>query len=104
MSKTADVYKFAQSFSSEHSQLNVLVNNAGCMVLERKLLAGDVETNFATNTLGTYVLTKELLPLLMKSSNPRVVITVCFFDLSYIQEGILLTLLILSDRDYYINL
>ena len=73
MSKTKDVYEFAQTFSSEHSQLNVLINNAGCMVLERTLI-GDIETNFATNTLGTYVLTKELLPLLKKSKDPRVVI------------------------------
>jgi len=73
MSKTADVYKFARSFTTEHNQLNVLINNAGCMLLERTLI-GDVEANFATNTLGTYVLTKELLPLLKKSENPRVVI------------------------------
>ena len=72
MSKTGDVYRFAKSFSDEHDQLNVLVNNAGCMVNELKLV-GDVEMNFATNTLGTYVLTQQLLPLLKKSENPRVV-------------------------------
>ena len=73
MSQTGEVYRFADSFSKEHDKLNVLINNAGCMVLEKKLLTGDVETNFATNTLGTYVLTTQLLPLLRRSENPRVV-------------------------------
>ena len=72
MSKTPDVYRFAETFSNEHSKLDVLVNNAGCMVWDKKLI-NDIDMNFATNTLGTYVLTTQLLPLLKKSSNPRVV-------------------------------
>ncbi|CAK8679352.1 dehydrogenase/reductase SDR family member 12-like [Clavelina lepadiformis] len=72
MSQSGEVYKFADSFSADHGKLNVLVNNAGCMVLERKLI-GEVETNFATNTLGTYILTKQLTPLLLRSEQPRVI-------------------------------
>jgi len=72
MSDTQQVYKFARNFHDNHPNLNVLVNNAGCMVHERRLV-GDVETNFATNTLGTYVLTTQLLPLLKRSDSPRVI-------------------------------
>ena len=30
------------------------MNNAGCMIHEYKLDENELETNFATNTLGTY--------------------------------------------------
>lgn len=74
MSNTADVIKFAQKFKEENPQLNVLVNNAGCMVHEVKHLGPlKLETNFATNTVGTYCLTEELIPLLQKSDKPRVI-------------------------------
>ena len=74
VSETASIFQFAAQFQEKHNQLNVLVNNAGCMVHERKFLGPkEIETNFATNTLGTYVLTEELLPLLKKSESPRVV-------------------------------
>jgi len=72
MSDTQQVYKFARNFRNAHPRLNVLVNNAGCMLQERKVVGG-VESNFATNTLGTYVLTTELMPLLEKSEDPRVI-------------------------------
>ena len=33
-----------------------------------------LEKNFATNTVGTYIITRALLPLLEKSDDPRVVV------------------------------
>ena len=48
--------------------LNVLINNAGCMVNKRILTQDGLEKNFATNTLGTHVLTKNLIPNLMKAN------------------------------------
>ena len=58
--------QFAENFSSEHDRLHVLINNAGCMVNKRELTDEGIEKNFATNTLGTHVLTKKLIPLLQK--------------------------------------
>lgn len=73
------------------------INNAGCMVHKRELNAEGLEKNFATNTmgetslwclrvpcccicnsvltlsLGVYILTQSLIPLLQKSRDPRVV-------------------------------
>jgi len=46
------------------------------MVNVREETPDEIEKNFATNTLGTYILTEELIPLLQKStseSRPRVV-------------------------------
>uniref|UniRef100_UPI001980A21C SDR family NAD(P)-dependent oxidoreductase n=1 Tax=Pantoea stewartii TaxID=66269 RepID=UPI001980A21C len=49
------------------------VNNAGIMAPPRRELTKDgFELQFATNFLGHFALTQLLLPLLLKSKNPRV--------------------------------
>ena len=73
MSKPRDVTKFVTKFSSENSNLDVLINNAGCMVNTREVTEDELDKNFATNTLGTYLLTSGLLPLLEKSDQARVI-------------------------------
>ncbi|XP_043927612.1 dehydrogenase/reductase SDR family member 12 isoform X2 [Protopterus annectens] len=72
MSNPRRIWQFAQKFSQENKSLNVLVNNAGCMVNQRELTEDGLEKNFATNTLGTYILTTALIPLLETSEAPRV--------------------------------
>ncbi|CAN0082868.1 unnamed protein product [Lampetra fluviatilis] len=76
MSDPSKVWEFAENFKKENETLNVLVNNAGCMVNQRELTADGLETNFATNTLGTYILTTAFLPLLEKSGDDARVVTV----------------------------
>uniref|UniRef100_A0A4W5P5X4 Si:ch211-165b10.3 n=1 Tax=Hucho hucho TaxID=62062 RepID=A0A4W5P5X4_9TELE len=49
------------------------INNAGCMVNKREVNDDGLEKNFATNTLGVYLLTQSLIPLLQKSRDPRVI-------------------------------
>lgn len=72
MSSARQVWEFAHSFS-QNNVLHVLINNAGCMVNQRELTEEGVEKNFATNTLGTYILTTALIPALKKAQDPRVV-------------------------------
>ncbi|CAN9498477.1 unnamed protein product [Ophioblennius macclurei] len=72
MSSAKQVWEFAQGFS-QNNALHVLINNAGCMVNQRELTDEGVEKNFATNTLGTYILTTALIPALKKAEDPRVV-------------------------------
>uniref|UniRef100_A0A1A8DRP3 Uncharacterized protein n=1 Tax=Nothobranchius kadleci TaxID=1051664 RepID=A0A1A8DRP3_NOTKA len=73
MSQTLRVWEFAETFKKQHPSLNVLINNAGCMVHKKELNAEGMEMNFATNTMGVYVLTQTLIPLLQKSRDPRVI-------------------------------
>ncbi|XP_034558393.1 dehydrogenase/reductase SDR family member 12-like [Notolabrus celidotus] len=73
VSETRKVREFAEDFKMQYSSLNVLINNAGCMVHKRELTADGLEKNFATNTMGAYVLTQALIPLLQKSRDPRVI-------------------------------
>ncbi|KAE8627189.1 hypothetical protein XENTR_v10006900 [Xenopus tropicalis] len=72
MSDPKQIWEFAEKFKTEH-KLNVLINNAGCMVNKRELTEDGLEKNFATNTLGTYILTTALLPSLEKEEDPRVI-------------------------------
>lgn len=79
MSQPRQVYKFAKEFAESQKPLNVLVNNAGCMINERQTVEG-LEANFSTNTLGTHILTKTLIPVLEKAEKPRVVILHTFSE------------------------
>ncbi|XP_057223382.1 dehydrogenase/reductase SDR family member 12 isoform X1 [Malurus melanocephalus] len=72
ISNPKEIWKFAEKFRNEH-KLNVLINNAGCMVNNRELTEDGLEKNFATNTLGTYIMTTALLPLLEKEADSRVI-------------------------------
>ncbi|XP_072116853.1 dehydrogenase/reductase SDR family member 12 isoform X1 [Mobula birostris] len=71
--KPTMIWTFANEFQQIHGKLNVLINNAGCMINERQVTADQLESNFATNTLGAYILTTALIPLLQKSEDARVI-------------------------------
>jgi len=67
------VRRFAERFSGEVSRLDVLVNNAGALLGERRLSVDGIELTFATNVLGPFLLTNLLTPLLEKSAPARIV-------------------------------
>ena len=73
LSQPRQVFKFAKEFAESKKPLNILVNNAGCMINERQLVENNIEANFATNTLGTYILTKALIPTIANNEKPRIV-------------------------------
>ncbi|KAK0149038.1 Dehydrogenase/reductase SDR family member 12 [Merluccius polli] len=73
LSETSQVWEFVEAFKRQYPSLNVLINNAGCMVNKREMNSNGLEKNFATNTLGVYILTQSLIPLLQKSRGPRVI-------------------------------
>ncbi|CAI9578483.1 unnamed protein product [Staurois parvus] len=72
MSNPKEIWEFADKFKTEN-RLHVLINNAGCMVNKRELTEDGIEKNFATNVLGTYILTRALLPVLENEEGARVV-------------------------------
>ncbi len=74
----AAVRGLADAVRDRYDRLDVLVNNAGLSLSERRLATGyeePVETVFAVNHLAPYLLTRELLPLLRTSAPSRVVVT-----------------------------
>jgi NAD(P)-dependent dehydrogenase (short-subunit alcohol dehydrogenase family) len=74
LASLASVADFARRFATAHSSLDLLINNAGVMALPtRQTTADGFEMQFGTNYLGHYALTAQLLPLLRRARQPRVV-------------------------------
>ncbi len=67
------VRKLAAEVRSRYGHLDVLVNNAGLVVDQYTTTARGIETTFATNHLGPFLLTNLLLDLLRKGRQPRIV-------------------------------
>jgi NAD(P)-dependent dehydrogenase (short-subunit alcohol dehydrogenase family) len=65
---------FVERFQGEHQRLDVLVNNAGVWTTSRTTTVDGFETTFGVNHLGTFLLTRELLPVLKASAPARVVV------------------------------
>ena len=74
LSALANVRAFAGAFVKKHQKLDILVNNAGVMAPPRRQVTADgFELQFATNYLGHFALTAQLLPLLSAAPAARVV-------------------------------
>lgn len=69
----ASVRRFADDWLARGEPLHVLINNAGIMACPLARTAQGYESQFATNHLGHFALTRALLPALLKSEAPRVV-------------------------------
>jgi len=70
----ASVRAFGRRLDASLPHIDVLINNAGIMEPPKRGVSADgFEMQFATNYLGHFALTAELLPLLRKASSPRVV-------------------------------
>ncbi|MDO4918991.1 SDR family oxidoreductase [Kocuria sp.] len=67
------VHALAESIESSGRGLDVLVNNAGVMMPPERMLTTDGhELQWGSNFLGHFVLTNLLLPVLLRSTTPRV--------------------------------
>ena len=73
LSDLDSVRAFAAEFIASGEGLDVLVNNAGVMPPERTKTRAGFEVTFATNVLGTWLLTELLLPVIRESADGRVI-------------------------------
>lgn len=69
----ASIRTFADQLASAVPVVDVLVNNAGVMALDRGTTIDGFETHFGINHLGHFALTHALLPSLASSESGRVV-------------------------------
>lgn len=63
----------ASSIGQKHGKLDILVNNAGAAMPSGATEREKLQNAFDINATGPYLLTKALIPLLRKSTKPRVV-------------------------------
>jgi NAD(P)-dependent dehydrogenase (short-subunit alcohol dehydrogenase family) len=73
LAEQAEVRRVAARLCQEHAQLDLLVNNAGCLLRRRELTTAGVERMLAVNYLAPFLLTQELLPLLQAAPRARIV-------------------------------
>jgi NAD(P)-dependent dehydrogenase (short-subunit alcohol dehydrogenase family) len=69
----ASIHAFAERCRSQLPGIDVLVNNAAVSPLKRTLTKDGFETTFGVNHLGTFLLTRLLMPLVTESAPSRVV-------------------------------
>lgn len=73
VSDMASVDKFTNVFKERFMCLNVLINNAGAAFSKRQVTEAGFERTIATNYLGMFRLTHNLLPLLRETAPSRVI-------------------------------
>ncbi len=69
----ASVRTYAISIANRETKLDLLINNAGIMACPEARVGNNWESQFAVNHLGHFVLTTELLPLLLEAGSARVI-------------------------------
>jgi NAD(P)-dependent dehydrogenase (short-subunit alcohol dehydrogenase family) len=74
LSSLASVAAFATVTSTDGRPIDILINNAGVMMPpKREVTADGFELQFEANYLGHFALTAQLMPLLIKAKQARVV-------------------------------
>lgn len=72
-SNQQSIHEFAQQVRKRFTRLDVLINNAGIYRSQRQASVDGIELTFATNVLGYFLLTRDLLDLLRASGQARIV-------------------------------
>ena len=73
LASLASIQEFSETFKSKYDRLDVLVNNAGIMMVPYKTTEDGFESQFGTNHLGHFALTGQLIDLLKATPASRVV-------------------------------
>ena len=73
LSSMAEVRRVAAELLAAHDTIDVLVNNAGAILMDRQVTKDGYEATFATNHLAYFLLTKLLLDAVKKAPAGRIV-------------------------------
>jgi NAD(P)-dependent dehydrogenase (short-subunit alcohol dehydrogenase family) len=74
LSSWDDIRRFALEVHGRFPRLDVLINNAGTMLLQRRVNQAGLEMTFVVNHLGHFLLTHMLMELLRASESARVIV------------------------------
>ncbi len=73
LSDLSAVRRLVGEIRGREAKLDVLINNAGSLLTERRTSHDGYEMTFATMVLGPFALTRGLLPLLEQSDDARII-------------------------------
>ncbi|MEA3451532.1 MAG: SDR family NAD(P)-dependent oxidoreductase, partial [Bacteroidota bacterium] len=68
-----DIKQFSENIHNKFSHIDILINNAGIYESQKVILKNGIEKNFMVNHLAMFSLTLELLNLLKKAENARII-------------------------------
>lgn len=71
--RIADAFRHGSEHSQPHDRLDILINNAGAVFMQRRMSADGIEMTFALNHLAYFLLTNLLLDLLISGAPARVI-------------------------------
>jgi len=71
LSVGVEVMKVAELFKARYNRLDVLVNNAGALILTREITSDGLEMTFALNHMSYFTLTNALLDMLKASGTSQ---------------------------------
>ena len=64
LSRMVDVDAFTKAVVEQHTQLDVLINNAGILRTQESITEEGLDVRFAVNAIAPYLITQRLLPLI----------------------------------------
>ncbi len=73
LSSQSSIHQLVDEFKTRHEKLHLLINNAGVYLTKRTETEDGLESTFATNHLGPFLLTSLLLDILKASAPSRIV-------------------------------
>lgn len=73
LSSQAEIRSLANTILNRYSRLDVLINNAGLVLLNKKHSVDNIEMTLATNHLGPFLLNYLLIDLLKASAPSRII-------------------------------
>jgi NAD(P)-dependent dehydrogenase (short-subunit alcohol dehydrogenase family) len=91
------IKSFANAFTKDYKQLDVLINNAGVMMCPYSKTQDGFEMQMGTNHFGPFALTGALMPMLKATKNSRIVST---SSIAHKQGDIDFTDINWENRDY----
>jgi retinol dehydrogenase 14 len=71
LASLAEIRSFAAELAARHPSIDLLVNNAGVFCDTRRRTEDGFEMTIGVNFLGTYLLTRRVLPLLLRAATER---------------------------------
>jgi NAD(P)-dependent dehydrogenase (short-subunit alcohol dehydrogenase family) len=71
--RISELYQILIELNKKEERIDILINNAGAHRTRKRILPNGIDAIFTVNHLASFLVTRELIPLLEKSREPRII-------------------------------